>query len=63
MVQWRKSSYSTGSGQNCVEVGPAEACIGVRDTKNRSAGTLAVPRSAWAAFASAAASGRFTSGR
>lgn len=46
---WRTSTYSTG-GQNCVEVGPSPSTIGVRDTKNRDAGSLAVPRAAWAAF-------------
>lgn len=61
-IEWRKSSYSSPTGDNCVEVGPAEAYIGVRDTKNRAAGTLAVRRSSWASFASAVASGRFARG-
>ncbi|QIZ34287.1 DUF397 domain-containing protein [Saccharopolyspora sp. ASAGF58] len=40
-VSWRKSSYS-GGGNACVESGVAPAVLGVRDTKDRSYGTLAV---------------------
>lgn len=61
--EWRKSSYSTPSGSNCVEVGPATAYVGVRDTKNRTAGVLAVSRATWAAFAAATAADRFAAGR
>ncbi|OZM72599.1 DUF397 domain-containing protein [Amycolatopsis antarctica] len=49
---WRKSSHSGGNGGECVEVGHAEdaAYVGVRDTKDRSGGHLAVPAPAWRAF-------------
>ena len=47
---WRKSSYSDSGSNQCVEVGVAPGVIGVRDTKNRDAGQLAVSRTAWAAF-------------
>lgn len=50
ITAWRKSSYSTGAQQECVEVGVAPGAVGVRDTKNREAGHLAVSRTAWAAF-------------
>lgn len=36
---WRKSSYSGGSGGDCVEVGRGSCKITVRDTKD-SAGTV-----------------------
>ncbi|TCP43408.1 uncharacterized protein DUF397 [Tamaricihabitans halophyticus] len=49
---WRKSSRS-GSGGNCVEIAIAPAHVGIRDTKNRTAGHLAVDRAAFAAFLSA----------
>lgn len=47
---WRKSTYSGGNNPNCVEVGPGERFVGVRDTKNRDGGSLLVSRSTWAAF-------------
>jgi len=49
-ARWRTSSYSSGGGQNCVEVGPAGRLVGVRDSKNRAVGALAVSPRAWAAF-------------
>lgn len=47
---WRKSSYSGGSQPNCVEAGAGEQVVGVRDTKNREAGSLHVSARAWSAF-------------
>jgi hypothetical protein len=46
---WRKSSYSDNDG-NCVEVAIAAPEVGVRDTKDRAAGQLAVTGSAWEAL-------------
>jgi hypothetical protein len=46
---WRTSTY-TGT-ENCVEVADNEpAHVMIRDTKDRSCGTLAVQPTAWAAF-------------
>lgn len=50
ITAWRKSTYSTSPDQNCVEVGLAPDIVGVRDTKNREQGHLAVSRTAWASF-------------
>lgn len=50
ITAWRKSSYSTGPEQTCVEVGLAPGLVGVRDTKNRDLGNLEVSRTAWNAF-------------
>lgn len=47
---WRKSSYSGGSQPNCVEVGPGNQIVGIRDTKNREAGSLHVSAKTWTAF-------------
>jgi hypothetical protein len=49
-MEWRKSSYSTGSGGACVEVASADG-VAVRDTTNRDGGTLTFSTAAWAAFA------------
>jgi hypothetical protein len=46
---WRKSSYSTNGGQNCVEVARDGAVL-IRDTANRSGMTLSVGHDAWASF-------------
>jgi hypothetical protein len=48
---WRKSTYSDAEG-NCVEVGASAdgQTIGLRDTKNRGAGTLTYSRTAWTTF-------------
>ncbi|GAA1988982.1 DUF397 domain-containing protein [Amycolatopsis minnesotensis] len=45
-VGWRTSSYSTG-GSDCVEVGRGQRAVLVRDTKNRSGGTLDFPAAQW----------------
>jgi hypothetical protein len=47
---WRKSSYSTNGGQNCVEVADAASVVMVRDTTNRDGGTLAFAADAWQTF-------------
>jgi hypothetical protein len=51
-AQWRKSSYSTGEGENgnCVEVALAPESVAVRDSKAPSSGALVLPAPAWAAF-------------
>ncbi|MEU5845149.1 MULTISPECIES: DUF397 domain-containing protein [Saccharopolyspora] len=55
---WRKSTYS-GANTGCVEVGSAPDLVGIRDTKDRDSGTLAVPREAWARFVAAVKADRF----
>lgn len=49
LAAWRKSTYSDDPVNNCVEVamGPV---VGVRDTKDRAGGQLALTRTAWDAF-------------
>ena len=48
---WKKSTYS-GSTENCVEVKTGHA-VGVRDTKDRNGGQLAVAAGQWSAFLTA----------
>ncbi|MCS0634783.1 DUF397 domain-containing protein [Streptomyces sp. LP05-1] len=47
---WRTSSYSAGTGGECVEVADNGPVVRVRDTKDRAAGELAVAPAAWSAF-------------
>jgi Domain of unknown function (DUF397) len=49
MGAWRKSSYSTGDGGQCVEVASADGVM-VRDTTDRDGAVLAVSADAWAKF-------------
>ncbi|GAA2991481.1 DUF397 domain-containing protein [Actinokineospora diospyrosa] len=49
---WRKSSFSGGSGTDCVEVAwsadrPAGDDVLVRDSKNPAGPMLTLPSSAW----------------
>lgn len=48
---WRKSSYSGGSGGNCVEVADTAAVIAVRDTRDPDGGTLTFTAATWQSFA------------
>ncbi|MFI5592929.1 DUF397 domain-containing protein [Amycolatopsis sp. NPDC051758] len=50
-VGWRKSSYSGGQSE-CVEV-KLDHSVGIRDTKAREHGQLAVSRAAWIAAVTA----------
>jgi Domain of unknown function (DUF397) len=53
-----KISTRTSQGQNCVEVTSAvPGWVGVRDTKNRAAGLLAVNQQQWATFLAAIRAG------
>jgi hypothetical protein len=49
-VPFRKSSFSDTNGGHCVEVGARRSSVGIRDSKNPAAGTLALPATAWATF-------------
>jgi hypothetical protein len=55
-----KTSTRTSQGQNCVEVTTAvPGWVGVRDTKNREAGLLALNRQQWTKFLNAINEGQF----
>lgn len=47
---WRKSTYSGGTGGNCVEVGRAADRVLVRDTQARESFTLGVQSRTWQVF-------------
>ncbi|UYB41417.1 DUF397 domain-containing protein [Streptomyces sp. Je 1-4] len=50
-AEWRKSSYSDGGADNCVEVSDGfPGAVPVRDSKNPTGSVLLFPAGAWAAF-------------
>jgi hypothetical protein len=48
---WRKSTYSGGSSNACVEVAMNGSVL-IRDTTNRDGATLTVTPTAWSTFTS-----------
>lgn len=56
---WRKSSRSTGSGQNCVEVATdLPGLVAVRDSKNPEGPALVLTPTQWRALLTVARSNR-----
>jgi Domain of unknown function (DUF397) len=51
VTRWRKSSYSTGNGGNCVEIGQARPGIAIRDSKDPKGPRLSFKSEIWEAFA------------
>lgn len=51
-AHWRKSSYSSGNGGDCVEVAfLADGCVAIRDSKDKGHGpALVFTLAEWAAF-------------
>ncbi|WP_431042853.1 DUF397 domain-containing protein [Streptomyces sp. P1-3] len=57
---WRKSSYSDGGANNCVEVADGDPrAVPVRDSKDPHGPALTFPADAWSAFLSAIKRGEF----
>ncbi|WP_405398975.1 DUF397 domain-containing protein [Streptomyces microflavus] len=48
--QWFTSSYSGGSGTECVEVADLSATVGVRDSTRPQGPHISVGHAAWAGF-------------
>ncbi|MBK3570041.1 DUF397 domain-containing protein [Streptomyces sp. MBT62] len=51
--QWFKSSYSGGSGTECVECAYTKDAALIRDSKNQGGSSLAVRSQTWHAFTQA----------
>jgi Domain of unknown function (DUF397) len=53
-AEWRKSSYSSGSGGNCVEVATnLPGVIAVRDSKDPDGPALTLTPAQWRSFTAA----------
>jgi hypothetical protein len=58
---WRKSSYSSGNGGQCVEVASGlPGAVAVRDSKNVPGPHLEVTAQAWSAFVAGIKDGEFS---
>ncbi|MER7573898.1 DUF397 domain-containing protein [Streptomyces sp. NPDC126514] len=58
-AQWRKSTYSGGTGGECIEVADLTPRIAIRDSKNPAHGTLTVTPESFARFVAATTAGAF----
>jgi hypothetical protein len=56
---WRRSSYSSPQGGNCVEVADLGDGRAVRDSKNPTGPALMFTATGWAAFTAGVRSGEF----
>lgn len=58
--KWRKSSYSSPQGGNCVEVADLDSGgRAVRDSKNPNGGVLTFTATEWSAFTAGVRDGEF----
>ena len=58
---WRKATYSTGNGGNCVEVASnLPGIVAVRDSKDPDGPALAFSPEDWRAFTASVKAGRFS---
>ncbi|MEU0332975.1 DUF397 domain-containing protein [Streptomyces sp. NPDC006193] len=49
-LAWFKSSYSSGSGDNCIEVARTPTAVHVRDSKAQDGPRLTLSPASWSAF-------------
>jgi hypothetical protein len=56
-LTWRKSTYSSGSSGDCIEVATCPTTIHVRDSKNTTGPQLALSPTTWTEFVEFAARG------
>ncbi|MEU8568264.1 DUF397 domain-containing protein [Streptomyces pathocidini] len=61
-LRWRKSSYSEGGSDTCVEVAALPHVVGVRDSKDPDGPVLTFRAGAFAAFVGAVARGEIRDG-
>jgi hypothetical protein len=58
-ANWRKSSYSSGNGGDCVESASSAAGVLVRDSKDPNGPALALTPQDWRAFTGQIKAGAF----
>jgi Domain of unknown function (DUF397) len=50
MIEWRKSSYTTSNGGDCVEVAAQTPVVAVRDSKDPYGPKLTITAADWHTF-------------
>lgn len=50
LTPWRRSSFSTDTSGNCIEVAFGSVCVAVRDSKNAAGPRLTVDLEGWRAM-------------
>ncbi len=60
-LRWRKSSRSSASGPDCVEIALVSPGAAVRDSKNADGARLKFGDAGWETFLAAAKTGSFVS--
>ena len=60
-LRWRKSSRSSASGPDCVEIALVSSGAAVRDSKNADGARLKFGDAGWETFLAAAKTGSFVS--
>ena len=58
-VEWRKSSHSSASGSDCIEVAEVADMVAVRDSKDPCGPAYLFGRQQWAALLRAVRTGAF----
>jgi hypothetical protein len=58
-AEWRKASYSSSNGGQCVEVALAPSAVAVRDSKDPAGPNLVVLAAEWGAFVAGVKAGEF----
>ncbi len=58
-AQWRKASYSSSNGGQCVEVADAGTAVAVRDSKDPAGPALVFTPVEWEAFCAGVKRGEF----
>ncbi|WP_017592362.1 DUF397 domain-containing protein [Nocardiopsis potens] len=53
MSSWKKSSYSSDKGQECVELFQSETTTSLRDSKNTTGPVISFPHREWIQLAEA----------
>jgi hypothetical protein len=49
-LNWRKASYSSNGGAECVEIGASPRAVLIRDTRDRTGPVLRFSPEAWRSF-------------